>query len=92
MNNYAPTISIRLPDESRARLDAATKVTRRSRSYLMKEALDRYLGDLERDEIQAYAQAAKSGLLAFEGKGARAGNVRSREEIDSHIRWLRDNG
>ena len=89
MSDYAPTISIRLPDDARERLDAATRLTRRSRSYLMKEALDRYLGDLEREEKQG---RAKSGLLAFEGKGARVGRTRSREEIDSHIRWLRDNG
>ncbi len=88
MSDYAPTISIRLPDDARARLDAATRLTRRSRSYLMKEALDRYLGDLEREQKLG---PAKSGLLAFEGKGARAGRMRSPEEIDSHIRWLRDN-
>ncbi len=92
MNNYAPTISIRLPDESRARLDAATRLTHRSRSYLMKEALDRYLGDVVRQEEQITTATTKSGLLALEGKGARVGKARSREEIDSHIRWLRDNG
>jgi predicted DNA-binding protein len=92
MSEYAPTISIRLPDEARARLDAATRLTRRSRSYLMKEALDRYLGEIESEEIQAVSTRAKSGLLALEGKGARSSKARSREEIDSHIRWLRDNG
>ncbi len=92
MSDYAPTISIRLPDDSRARLDAATRLTNRSRSYLMKEALDRYLVDVVRQEEQITNTIAKSGLLALEGKGARVGKTRSREEIDSHIRWLRDNG
>jgi hypothetical protein len=92
MSDYAPTISIRLPDDARERLDAATKLTKRSRSYLMKQALDRYLGDIIYDEKQRVAPTAKLGLLALEGKGARSDKPRTRADIDSHILWLRENG
>lgn len=92
MNVYPQTISIRLPDEDRAKLDRAIKLTRRSRSFLMKEALERHLDDVLREETKTQTARPMSRLLSLEGKGVRASNPRSREEIDQHIRWLRDHG
>lgn len=41
------SISIRLPEEIEARLDALAKRTGRSKSYYMREAILEYLDDLE---------------------------------------------
>jgi metal-responsive CopG/Arc/MetJ family transcriptional regulator len=86
-----PTISLRLPEVSRIKLDRAVKLTRRSRSYLVKAALDRYLADLIREDRPVGEKGYMSTLLSLEAKGVRASKPRSKEEIDQHIRWLRDN-
>jgi metal-responsive CopG/Arc/MetJ family transcriptional regulator len=91
MPDASPTISLRLPEEARIKLDRAVKLTRRSRSYLVKAALDRYLADLIREDRPLGGQGYLATLLSLEGKGVRASRPRSREEIDQHIRWLRGN-
>jgi Arc/MetJ-type ribon-helix-helix transcriptional regulator len=91
MADSAPTISIRLPPASRKSLDRAVKATRRSRSFLMKEALERYLADIVREE-QGQVRRPLEHLLSLAGAGAEHTTLRSAEEIDRHIRWLRDNG
>ena len=91
MTDQSPTISIRLPSSARKSLDRAVKATRRSRSFLMKEALDRYLADIVRDEQSGNRQPL-GRLLGLAGAGAGPGKPRSAEEVDRHIRWLRDNG
>lgn len=91
MTDRSPTISIRLPPSSRKSLDKAVKATRRSRSFLMKEALDRYLADIVREEATGTHRPV-SRLLGLGGAGAGLGTPRSADEIDRHIRWLRDNG
>jgi predicted transcriptional regulator len=91
MTDQSPTISIRLPPASRKSLDKAVKATRRSRSFLMKEALDRYLAEIVRDEA-AVTRSPLGQLLGLAGAGAGKGVPRSAEDIDRHIRWLRDNG
>jgi metal-responsive CopG/Arc/MetJ family transcriptional regulator len=91
MPTTSPTMSLRLPEEHRIELDRVAKIERRSRSYLVKEAVGKYLAEYRR---QAAPQAEKghlATLLSLEGKGVRASRPRSREEIDQHIRWLRDN-
>jgi predicted transcriptional regulator len=89
MTQVSPTISIRLPDADRKRLDKAVTQTRRSRSYLMKEALDRHLAEIVREETSDSPKQRLSKLLSLEGQGMRPGRERSAEEIDRHIRWLR---
>ena len=89
MTNLSPTISIRLPDASRKSLDKAAELTRRSRSFLMKEALDRYLVEIVGEQTQ---KPNLSGLLKLSGMGAGKSKPRSAKEIDQHIKWLRDNG
>ncbi len=91
MPDTSPTISIRLPESSRKRLDRAAKATRRSRSFLMKEALDRYLTEIVENEQKAAARPLER-LLGFARAGAGSATPRSAEEVDRHIRWLRDRG
>ena len=83
-------ISLRLPKAERARLDRAAAKTRRSRSYLVQEALAKYLDDIEREEAPP-AKKRLTTLLSLAGAGASETSPRSLEEINRHIRWLRDN-
>jgi predicted DNA-binding protein len=92
MPGSSPTISLRLPRESRERLDRATAKTRRSRSFLMQRALERHLDEIEREETPAPVRRRQSTVLALAGAGVPQSGPRSPEEIDRHIRWLRDNG
>jgi predicted DNA-binding protein len=89
MSQTSPTISIRLPLEARRSLDRAVKATRRSRSFLMKEALDRYLDEIVSGEEKTRAKTL-GNLLSMRGVGRDPLNPRTAEEIDAHIRWLRD--
>jgi hypothetical protein len=91
MMTGSPTISLRLPAEARKRLDRATVTTRRSRSFLMQRALERHLDEIEREEAVPNGKRL-SVILSLGGKGVTPNGGRSFEEIDAHIRWLRDNG
>ena len=42
-----PTLSVRIPSDTNIRLAQAAKRTHRSRSFLVKEALERHLIELE---------------------------------------------
>jgi predicted DNA-binding protein len=86
MTTPSPTISLRLPQEARARLDRATLKTRRSRSFLMQRALERHLDEIEREEAQEPVRRLSVTLALG---GAAANNERTKSEIDAHIRWLR---
>ena len=89
MPEQSPTISIRLPMSTRKTLDKVAKATRRSRSYIMKEALDRYLPDIARDETKTQRKPL-ANLMSMAGIGAGLGPQRTGEEVVAHIRWLRD--
>jgi RHH-type transcriptional regulator, rel operon repressor / antitoxin RelB len=89
MTAESPTISLRLPKASLKSLDKAAKATRRSRSYLMREALDRYLVDITQKEAAPVVKPL-SRLMAMRGIAEKLGQKpRTKEEIDAHIRWLR---
>jgi RHH-type transcriptional regulator, rel operon repressor / antitoxin RelB len=89
MTLETPTISIRLPKASLKSLDKAAKATRRSRSYLMREALDHYLAAIVRQESEPVVKPL-TRLMAMRGIAEKLGQKpRSKEEIDAHIRWLR---
>jgi predicted transcriptional regulator len=91
MNAHSPTFSIRLPQEQRESLETAIKLTRRSRSFIVKEALERHLPDIIREQSGEAPKRRLTHLLSLAGAGVRKDHVRTREEIDAHIRWLRDN-
>ena len=86
MPRSAPIVSLRLPDATKGQLDRAAKLTRRSRSFLMKEALDAYLPTVLDADAPAKSRLAR--LLAFEGAGA-AGGGRTADEIDAEVRDFR---
>ena len=89
MTLETPTISIRLPKASLKSLDKAAKSTRRSRSFLVREALDHYLADIVQKQSEP-AVKPLSRLLAMAGIAEKLGQKpRTKEEIDAHIRWLR---
>jgi predicted DNA-binding protein len=89
MAQVSPTISIRLPDADRVRLDKAVKQTRRSRSFIMKEALDRHLAEIVQEQTSIVPKKGLEKLLSLAGSGVNRENPRTIEEIDAHIRWLR---
>jgi uncharacterized protein (DUF1778 family) len=90
MNDHSPTFSIRLPEEQRLSLERATKLTRRSRSFIVKEALERHLEDIIREQTDAAPKRRLTRLLSIAGNGTSSDHVRSGDEINDHIRWLRN--
>jgi RHH-type transcriptional regulator, rel operon repressor / antitoxin RelB len=85
----SPTISIRLPPPTLKALDEVAKTTRRSRSFIMKEALDRHLADLVKVK-QDRPKKTLSNLLKYAGAGKGLGTPRTAEQVIADIRWLRD--
>ena len=88
----SPTLSIRLAAATRSNLDRATKLTRRSRSFLMHEALERHLNDIIHEQTPPAPPSRLTTLLSLAGTGVNKKAPRSLAEIDAHIRWLRSNG
>ncbi len=91
MPTSSPTISLRLPERARERLDRAAAATRRSRSFLMQRALEKHLEEIEREEMVGPVRRL-STVLALGGAGSAGKTHRSADEIDQSIRWLRENG
>ena len=84
-----PNLSVRLPDETRVRLEQAAKSTRRSRSFLVKEALERHLTEIVNEQGRGGAKSRLEKLLALAGAGVRLGGPQTAEEIDGRIREFR---
>jgi predicted DNA-binding protein len=82
------TISIRLPKETRKALDEAAKVTRRSRAFLVKEALDHHLKRIMSQHNVEDRRRRFQLLYELQGAGAQDGG-RSAEDIDAMIRYIR---
>ena len=82
--------SVRLPATLRHRLADVSERTRRSRSYLMVAALERYLSDVERDESESTPVNRLELMRQYRGLGVKTtGQARSADEIDSLVRELR---
>jgi RHH-type transcriptional regulator, rel operon repressor / antitoxin RelB len=92
MTAPSPTISIRLPKAACIRLDNAAKLTRRSRSFLMQEALERHLSDIVGEQNLGEPTQRLTHLLSLAGAGKSALKPRSAKEVDDHISWLRGHG
>lgn len=89
MTSPSTTISLRLPQETKERLERAAAAQRRSQSFIVKEALDQYLERFANLTPEDRAERLRR-LLAFEGVGARDGG-RTAEDIDAQVRAFRDN-
>ena len=76
-------VTSRLPQELTDKLDAAARESRRSRSWIIKEALERYL-------TENPAASERRGLMSYAGAGIKLSTRRTAEEVDAEIRWLRD--
>ncbi len=83
------TVSIRLPEATKSKLDKATKLSRRSRSFLVLEALNRHLDDVLNEQSHEPKKKNLSLLLSLAKAGASKSNPRTAEEVDTDIRWLR---
>jgi predicted transcriptional regulator len=70
------TFSVRIPDGLRQEVDALAKANRRSRSFLVKEALQAYV-----DEQKAYREAIEDAIREAD----ESGEFISGEAVD---RWL----
>lgn len=88
------TISLRLDTDVLKRLDDVARRRRRSRSFVVAEAIARHVDPVPEVTDEQAAGAPSGGryarLLALAGSGAPYSSFSSSEEIDAHIRWLRD--
>lgn len=90
MTMTTPSLSIRLSDEVRERLEQAAQRTNRSRSFLIREALTRHLSDIVTDLGGAAGTTSRmEKLRAMKGAGARIYGPRSAADIDGQVREFR---
>ena len=90
MKSPSPTLSLRVPTSVRKRLDRASAKMRRSRSWIVLQALEEHLDKVERKE-KATPKKPYSTLLSLAGAGAARNGPRAAEEILAYSRRLRDN-
>lgn len=86
----APTISLRLPQDVREKLDRLAERLHRSRSYVMQRALELHYEDIARESGPPKRQGRYANLLTMEGAAIGSDGPRTKQEIDDYIRWLRD--
>lgn len=83
-----PTLSVRLPSDTSVRLEKAAKSTHRSRSFLVKEALERHLNEIVQEQT-GQTKSRMARLLEMQGVGSRLYGERTQEDIDAQIREFR---
>jgi predicted transcriptional regulator len=83
------TLSVRISDDLRNRLDRATVRTSRSRNQIVKMALEKHLDRIISEESAEPQSNSIERLMSFKGKGATSSSFRSGEEVDAYIRRLR---
>ena len=80
------TLSLRVPSELKSRLERASVRTHRSRAYLTIAALQKYLDDVERDEVKTATPGKYDIAKRYSGVGEKLlGRGRSAAEIDAMI-------
>ena len=82
-------VTARIPEALVEKLDEAARKLGRSRSWIIKEALEAYLSSSRKPEIAK--GGVRGDIMSFAGVGVKNSNRRSAEEIDAEIRWLRGN-
>lgn len=84
------TLSLRIPNELKTRLERVSIRTQRSRAYLTIAALQKYLNDVEKDEERSKLPGKYEIAKRYSGIGAKMlGHGRSAAEIDAVIRDFR---
>jgi predicted DNA-binding protein len=89
MTASSQTLSLRLPPETKVRLERAASVTRRSRAFLVKEALERHLDTILNEHDRRCGAERLARLLAFKGAGVGEDGGRTMEDIDAQVRAFR---
>ena len=89
MHAAAKPTSIRLSNSTQLMLDRAAKQLRRSKSYLVEEALKAQLTSVSRKEAESANKDRLERLLALKGAGARDGGATTAEEIEARQRAFR---
>lgn len=89
MASESSILTIRIPDDLRAKLDEAALVTGLSRGALVKKALAKHLAELDKPDIQTQRRSALEKLKAFHGAGVRLHGGRTAAEIDAEIDEIR---
>lgn len=84
-----PSLSVRLSPEVRQRLEQVASRMKRSRSFLVQEALVRHLDEVETAERVVGRSSRMEKLRALKGAGARAYGPLSAEQIEADIREFR---
>jgi len=82
-------VTARLPEVLVEKLDEAARKVGRSRSWIIREALEAYLSASGKAEIAK--GGVRGDIMSFAGAGVKISNRRSAAEIDAEIRWLRGN-
>jgi len=82
-------ISLRLPEEVRADLDRAAKLTRRSRAWLVREALAKHLAEIVRTQTSHRGEDILNRIKEIQTSAMTDGPPRSKEDIDTEIEHLR---
>jgi predicted DNA-binding protein len=83
------TLSVRISDDLRERLERATVETSRSRNQIVKMALEKHLDKITSEETAPLHSKSFDRLKSFKGKGVTSRSFRSGEEVDAYIRRLR---
>jgi hypothetical protein len=89
-NLSSATLSLRVPNDLKSRLERASLRTHRSRAYLTIAALKKYLNEVEMEEAKTSSPSNYAIAERYKGIGAKMlGKGRSAIEIDTIIRDLR---
>ncbi|HEY8579842.1 MAG TPA: ribbon-helix-helix domain-containing protein [Beijerinckiaceae bacterium] len=88
MAEASTPVSLRLSAATRDKLDKAAAITRRSRSFLMQEALERHLDEIVRADARGGGRSLQT-LLSLGGAGHRAAAPRTEDEVRAYTRRLR---
>jgi hypothetical protein len=90
-SSQSVTLSLRVPNELKTRLEKVAARTQRSRAYLTIAALEKHLDEVEKDELQISSPGVYDIAMRYRSAAAKIiGRTRSAEEIDALIRELRD--
>jgi len=82
MSDVSSMVTSRLPKDLVAKLDRIAHDRQRSRSWVIRKALESYLTN--------GASGEPDDLMRYAGAGAALSKRRTAEEVDAEIRWLRD--
>ena len=85
------TLSLRVPNELKTRLEKVAARTQRSRAFVTIAALEKHLDDFEKNEVISPTPGVYDLALRYREAATKIiGKRRSAAEIDAMIREMRD--